>query len=65
MGRGQINTKYCYVSGVCVAIKTGLDLMIEFIKPLYNWLQQFTNHYLTYCHLLPTGHSIGIILTSN
>jgi hypothetical protein len=31
--------------------------MIEFIGPSYNWLQQFTNHYLTHCHLLPTGHS--------
>jgi hypothetical protein len=39
--------------------------MIEFIRPLYNWLQQFTNHYLTHCHLLQTGHSTGNILTSN
>jgi hypothetical protein len=39
--------------------------MIEFIGPLYNWLQQYTNHYLTHCHLLPTGHSTGTILTSN
>jgi hypothetical protein len=38
--------------------------MIEFIGPLYNLLQQFTNHYLTHCHLLPTGHSTGTILTS-
>jgi hypothetical protein len=42
-----------------------LDLMIEFIGPLYNWLQQFTNHYPTHCHLLPTGHSTGTILNSN
>jgi hypothetical protein len=28
-------------------IRRVLDLMIEFIGPLYNWLQQFTNHYLT------------------
>jgi hypothetical protein len=42
-----------------------LDLMIEFIGPLYNWLLQFTNHYLTHCQLLPTGHSTGTILTSN
>jgi hypothetical protein len=26
--------------------------MIEFIGPSYNWIQQFTNHYLTHCHLL-------------
>jgi hypothetical protein len=39
--------------------------MIEFFGSLYNWLQQFTNHYLTHCHLLPTGHSTGTILTSN
>jgi hypothetical protein len=26
--------------------------VIEFIGPLYNWLQQFTNHYLTHCHLV-------------
>jgi hypothetical protein len=39
-----------------------LDLMIEFIGPLHNWLQQFTNHYLTHCHL-PTAHSTGTILT--
>jgi hypothetical protein len=37
---------------------------IEFTGPLYNWLQQFTNHYLTNCHL-PTGHSAGTILNSN
>jgi hypothetical protein len=42
-----------------------LDFMIEFIGPLYIWLQQFTNHYLTHCHLLPTGHSTGSTLTSN
>jgi hypothetical protein len=29
--------------------------MIEFIGPLYNWLQQYTNHYLTHCHLLRLG----------
>jgi hypothetical protein len=29
--------------------------MIEFIGPLYNWLQQFTNHHLTgHWHLLTT-----------
>jgi hypothetical protein len=33
-------------------IRRGLDFMIEFIGPLCNWLQQFTNHYLTHCHLL-------------
>jgi hypothetical protein len=30
-----------------------LDLMIEFIGPLCNWLQQFRNHYQIQCHLLP------------
>jgi hypothetical protein len=33
--------------------------------PLYNWLQQFTNHYLTHCHILPTGHSTATLLTSD
>jgi hypothetical protein len=28
-------------------IRRVLDLMIEFIGPLYNWLQHFINHYLT------------------
>jgi hypothetical protein len=51
--------------GFAWLIRRGLDLMIEFIGPLYNWLQQFTNHYLTHCQLLPTGHSTGTILTSN
>jgi hypothetical protein len=55
---------YCHVSGVCVTNKTGLDLMIQFIGPLHNWLQQFTNRHLTQCHLLPTGHSTGTIQTS-
>jgi hypothetical protein len=43
--------------GFAWLIRRALDSMIEFIGPLYNWLQQFTNHYLTHCHLLPTGHS--------
>jgi hypothetical protein len=30
--------------------------MLEFIEPLYNWLQQFKNHILIHCHL-PTGHT--------
>jgi hypothetical protein len=38
--------------------------MIEFIGPLYNWLQQFTSHYLTHCHLLPTDTTAKTILTS-
>jgi hypothetical protein len=42
-----------------------LDLMIGFIGPMYNWLQQFTNHYLTHSHLLLTGNSTGTIQTSN
>jgi hypothetical protein len=41
--------------------RRGLDLMIEFIGPLYNWLQHFTNHYLTHCHLL----RLDTPLTSN
>jgi hypothetical protein len=51
--------------GFCVSNKMGLDFMIEFTGPLYNWLQQFTNHYLTHYYLPPTGHSTGTILTSN
>jgi hypothetical protein len=51
--------------GFAWLIRRVLDLMIEFIGRLYNRLQQFTNHYLTHSHLLPTGHSTGIILTSN
>jgi hypothetical protein len=58
-------TIYCHVSGVCVTNKRFLDLMIEFIGLLYNRVEQFTSHYLTHCHLLPTGHSTGTILTSN
>jgi hypothetical protein len=46
-------------------IRRVLYLMIESIGPLYNWLRQFANHCLTHCHLLPTGHSTGTILTSN
>jgi hypothetical protein len=45
-------------------IRRVLDLMTEFIRPIYNWLQQFTYYSLTLCHLLPTGHSTGTILTS-
>jgi hypothetical protein len=33
--------------GFAWLIRRVLDLTIEFIKPLYSWLQQFTNHYLT------------------
>jgi hypothetical protein len=51
--------------GVARLIKRVLYLMIEFIGPLYNCLQQFTNHYLTHCHLLPTGHSTGAIPNSS
>jgi hypothetical protein len=52
--------------GFAWLIRRVLDLMIEFIRPLYNWLQQFTNHYLTHYHLLPTGHSTRTtVLTSN
>jgi hypothetical protein len=50
--------------GFAWLIRRVLHLMIGFIGPLYNWLQQFTNHYLTHCHLLPTGHSTGTILSS-
>jgi hypothetical protein len=38
--------------GFAWVIRRVLYLMIEFIGPLYNWLQQFTNHYLTHCPLL-------------
>jgi hypothetical protein len=40
--------QYCHVSRVCVTNKTDLDLMIEFIGPLYNLLKQFPNHCLTH-----------------
>jgi hypothetical protein len=33
--------------GFAWLIRRVLDLTIEFIGPLYNWLQQFKNHYLT------------------
>jgi hypothetical protein len=57
--------QYRHVSGVCVSNRTGfLDLMITFIGPSLNWLQQFTNHYQIHCHLLPIGHSTETILTS-
>jgi hypothetical protein len=46
-------------------IRRVLNLIIQFIGPLYNCLHQFTNHYLTHCHFIPTGHSTGTILTSN
>jgi hypothetical protein len=42
--------------GFAWLIRRVLDLMIESIGPLYSWLQQFTNHYLTHCNLLPIGH---------
>jgi hypothetical protein len=35
-----------HVPGFAWLRRRVLDLMIEFIEPLYNWLQQFTNHYL-------------------
>jgi hypothetical protein len=47
--------------GFAWLIRRVLDLMIEFIGPYtaaYNSLQ------ITHCHLLPTGHSTGTILTS-
>jgi hypothetical protein len=50
--------------GFAWLIRRVLDLMMELIGPLYNWLQKFTYHYLTHCHLLSTGHSTGTILTS-
>jgi hypothetical protein len=51
--------------GFAWLIRRVLDVMIEFIGALYNWLQQFTNHYLTHCLLLPTGHSTATIRTSS
>jgi hypothetical protein len=53
------------IRGCAWLIRRVLDLMIEFIGPLYNWLQQFPNHYLIHCILLPTEHSTETILTSN
>jgi hypothetical protein len=62
----SVRTSYkTYCQGVCVTNNTGFGLTIRFIGPLCNWLQQFTNYYLTHCHLLQTGHSTGAILTSN
>lgn len=43
---------YSHVSGIWVTNETGLDLMNQFIRPLYNWLHQFTDHHLILCHLL-------------
>jgi hypothetical protein len=40
LGGSNSRHGHCDVSGICVT----LDLMIEFIRLLYNWLQQFTNH---------------------
>jgi hypothetical protein len=40
------------IRGFAWLITRVLNLMIKFIGPLYKWLQQFTNHYLTHCHLL-------------
>jgi hypothetical protein len=55
---------YCHVSGVCVTNKTGL----EFCDRIYwTFIQLVTTVHksLTHCHLLPTGHSTGTVLTSN
>jgi hypothetical protein len=38
--------------GFALLIRRVLDLIIEFIGPLYDWSPQFTNHYLTQCLLL-------------
>lgn len=45
-------------TGFARLIRRVLDFMNEFIGSLYsyNWLQQFTNRYLTNSHLLPTGN---------
>jgi hypothetical protein len=67
LNRNRAIDNICIVTypGFAWPIRRVLDLMIEYIGPLYNWLQQFTNHYLTHCHLLPTGHSTGTVRTSN
>jgi hypothetical protein len=63
----QLRQSYQTVTypGFAWLIRRVLNLLIKFIWPLYNWLHEFTNHYLMHCHLLPTGHSTGTILTSN
>jgi hypothetical protein len=48
----NMSSSSVYLGSACLNRQV-LDLMIRYIGPLYNWLQQFTNHYLTRCHLLP------------
>jgi hypothetical protein len=48
-------------SGFAWLIRRGLDSMMEFIGLLYNWLQQFTNHWNTVIFRLDTPMD----LTSN
>jgi hypothetical protein len=64
-GHSSIFQQYCHVPGFAWLIRRVLDLMVEFIGPIYNWLQQFTNHYLTHCRLLPSEHPTETVLTFN
>jgi hypothetical protein len=57
--------KYCHVSGVYVTNKTGSGFIDWIYWTFIQLLQQFTNHYLTHCRLLPPWHSTGTLLTSN
>jgi hypothetical protein len=58
------NIRIVTYPGFAWPIRRFLDLMMEFIGALCNGLQQFTNHYLTHCHLHPTGNSSGTALSS-
>jgi hypothetical protein len=46
-------------------IRRGLDSIIEFIEPLYNWLQQFTNRYQTHCHLVQNWQNFSGLFPSS
>jgi hypothetical protein len=43
--------------GFAWLIRRGLDMMIEFIGPLHNWLQQFTNPYLEHWTISTSDHT--------
>jgi hypothetical protein len=53
LGDGTLN--YDRYPHVIYKASFGFDDRIYWTS--YNWLQQFTKHYLTHCHYHPTGHS--------